>query len=534
MLKSTILKRTEDKFPRLNADICEGLAVKQSKDIEQYIDEVLRCASVDFPEGLRYTGNYRRATPEEQLREITRLRRGKRLYEIANTDTFLCAYDFEFNGRKLKPRYLQLPYIRRGGIVSIRGSSFTVSPVISDNIFSIGPDEIYMPVTRSKLRFYKLSHAYLCDKAVVSEDVVYSSIYNLRRGETKAKRESTLMHYILAKHGLQYTFEHFFKAHIMVGMGEFDESSHPAEDWVICESRRIRPQQRGFNNYKGTTLQIAVPRPEFTHEVSSAIAGLFYIADHEPDMIKSQHLNNPQFWRRLLVRFIKSTIGPEMKAMEEMDAHIDSVDSYLDDIVKRRLVREGVFVETFYHLLAYLMAAFSKMTTESDPANLSNKYIETIGPLLYDIVYGISNTVFDLVKLTGDRLTEKRIDQAFYKHLQSDLITRINNGHGEINTLESATDCFPYSITRNAVLQSKARERKSSSLGKEMKNPSYALHASQALVNTYLFITKSSPSARDTINPFLELDKDYRVVVPESDKEYLLKLQSQLEIKAST
>lgn len=64
-------------------------------------------------------------------------------------------------------------------------------------------------------------------------------------------------------------------------------------------------------------------------------------------MVVPSYMDNILFWRRLLSRFIKSEVGLEAKAMEEMDAHFDSLNSYIDDLVMLRLQRRIFLVEIF-------------------------------------------------------------------------------------------------------------------------------------------------------------------------------------------
>ena len=534
MIGGKLLKRCMDSQPRLNPDLCEGLAFKQSDRIERYVDEVLHCASASFPPGLRYCG-YRPATPEEQLRELTRLKRGKRQHEIAYSDLYHCMYEFEFEGQKLKPRFLQLPYIRRGGLVRVRGSSFVVSPVLADNIFSIEPDRIYMPVTRSKLTFQRVPVRFQADGESVSVDTVYSSIFNIKgkgKGDAVRNRHSLLIHYILCKFGLTEGLQRYFDAEVRVGYDEINVETYSPEEWVICKSRGIRPNAKGYVQYTPSELRIALPRDKWTADIAPAIGGIFYIIDHEPDMVEPSQVDNPMLWRRLLPRFIKAEVSSERKAMEEMEAHIDSVDSYLDDLVRRKLTHEGVPCRDIYDVFAHIIKTFTERTMHCDPADIHNKQLETVRFLMYDVVFSISILLFELVKLTGDRLKLENIERTFDQLFKTNVIQHIN-GHGEVTTLESATDCLPFSVTKTIVPQAKAsnnrmgRPKKSA----EMSSPTFALHASQCTVNTYLFITKSAPSARESINHFLQLDPHDGVVVDPKFRRELEHLQEMISMR---
>lgn len=507
MLGTKLCNRFMNSVPRINPILGIGVAYHQSHRIEKYIREIIDCAKQSFPPGLKFMG-CRRATPEEQIMEITRTRRGRRVFELAPSDVYMCVYQFEFNGEKLKPQYLELPYIRPGGIIKIRGSSHVVSPVLEDNIFSVSSDQIYMPVTRAKLTFKKLDVSYKVDGHITSAAVVYSAIHNISRKKKHSSRVTTLMHYLLGEYGLSETINRYYNVGIVTGEQEINSDTYPEDDWVICSSAGLKPKGRMYGSYIPTMIRIAVPRKDFTPEISNAIGGFYYVVDRMPDVVTVDYLDNRDFWRRLLAYFIKSTVDSEIKAMEEIDVHYDSLYSYIDDLVRMRLTRENVPSDSLFDVLNYVMNNFVNMTMESDPADmLRNKRVDTIRPLMADVVYAISTLTFELRRMQGDRLNLSNINGLFDKRWPQSVIKRIGNGHGEVNTLESATDNFLYSVTKLLVPQPKATFTKRSSKDADMTDPAYALHPTQPLVTTYLFITKSDPSARSAINHFMPINE---------------------------
>lgn len=514
MLGTSLWKKCMASTPRINERLGVGVAYHQCDRIEKYIDEVIRCASQSFPPGLKYLGS-RPVSPEEQIKDITRYYRKKREYELAPSDLYHVAYEFEFNGEKLKTKYLRLPYIRPGGLIRIRGSSFVVSPVLEDNIFSITDDQIFMPVTRAKLTFKKVDVSFKVNGAIISSSVVYSPIYNIKKDQRHSARVSLLMHYILGQYGLSEAMSRFYNTKVVVGESEITEKDYPSSDWVICASHGIKPKGRGYTHYIPSTLRIAVPKDKFTPNVSSAIAAIFYIADREPDMVVPSYMDNILFWRRLLSRFIKSEVGLEAKAMEEMDAHFDSLNSYIDDLVMLRLQRENIPCGNIYEVLVHVMNTFAERTMGCKPADMiHNKRIDVVRPLLADIVYRISTLTFELVKMQGDRLNMSNISGVFDKGFPTNDIQNINKQHGEVNTLESATDCLLYSVTKNLVPQSKATFTKKGSRDSEMTDPAFALDSSQCVASTYLFITKSDPSARSAINHLMNVGENGEIIYP--------------------
>jgi hypothetical protein len=253
--------------------------------------------------------------------------------------------------------------------------------------------------------------------------------------------------------------------------------------------------------------------------------------DFEPDVVTPEYVDSPYLWRRIMPRFIKREVGPERKAMEEMEAHMESVDSYLDDLVRRRLTREGVDCATAYDLFAFMIKKFTQMTTRCDPADVSNKQLETVRFLMFDVVAGISMLLFDLVKKTGDRLNIESIERSFDQLFPSRVIRRINRRHGEVTTLESATDCFLFGVTKTVVPQQKAVTAQSrNKKHTEITDPAYRLHSSMCMVNAYNMITKSAPSARESINHFLQLGPHGEVIMEDAYADELANLDEMLSV----
>ena len=520
-IRTRALNKCFDSSPRINPVLANGLVEHQSKGIERYIDEIIRSASHSFPPGLKYV-DCRRATPEEQFRELTRLRRSKRIHELAASDLYHCKYRFEFNGIELKPRYIQLPYIRRGGLIRIRNASFVVSPVLADNVFSVERDQIYMPVSRSKLTFNRWPVTFRANGKLVSVDTVHSPIFNTRKKERHKHKVSLLIHYILARYGLKDGLKKYFGADVVCGYSDINEKDYPANKWVICSSTGVRPNTPGYNHYIPSELKFAIPKKQYNKTMASVMGGIFYIVDHEPDLVVPEQVNGTGMWRRLLARFIKADVGIERKSIEEMNSHIDSVDDYMDDLVRRRLKAEGIPCDTIYSVFAHMLETFSDRTLECDPANMFDKRLESIPFLMYDVVYWIFTLMFELVKLTGERLNTASVERAFDLAFPTNEILKINRMHGEVATLESATDFLPLAVTKTLVPQSKANVIGRGSKGNEMNDPAFALHPSQCAVGTYLFITKSDPSARSAINHFLEIDDVTGAIKPNPAQQVVL------------
>jgi hypothetical protein len=110
-----------DTLPVMNSEVLNGLAEAQTKNLEVYIHDILRCVEESFPKGLKYTG-YDICSPEEMFRESTR--KAARTFELQMSDVFLVKYFLTFNDGvrdvELRPLYIYLPFVGCGGLLKLR------------------------------------------------------------------------------------------------------------------------------------------------------------------------------------------------------------------------------------------------------------------------------------------------------------------------------------------------------------------------------------------------------------------------------
>ena len=109
-MDTDLFEYIQKQLPKHNHDITRGLACQQLEHVEQYIENIIRCAEVGFPPSLRYVGCHR-VTPLEEFNIVTAKRSTKLMYEFSHSDIYLMQYNFEFDGQPMRPRYLFLPFV---------------------------------------------------------------------------------------------------------------------------------------------------------------------------------------------------------------------------------------------------------------------------------------------------------------------------------------------------------------------------------------------------------------------------------------
>lgn len=504
-----VLRKTHARVPKMNASICEGLAVEEMKGCEEYIDRVMSCAAECFPPGLVYTG-YKRVTPRAQFAEMTRPRNNKRSFEVTRSDMYMTRFNFAFEGKALKPRYLMMPYVNRGGIIKIRDSKFVISPTLVDNLFSVEDEKVYMPVTRSKLTFFRHPYYFIANDQTITTDIYWSKLHYSRKDEAAKTKFPQLVNYLFCHHGVTGTFKKYFDTDVVIGnTNTITEEQYPATDWVICQTKGIKPKTRGFTG-DITNVRLAIPIEKFTKTIKSVVASFYHILDNTtylPFMV-DEYMDDVSVWKRALARFIWKDVV-ERQACQQIDGHLRSISHYLDELVLRKFRYEGIEVDNILSLFVYIIENFPRMTIENNVAGTHGKFLSVVPNVMFNAVKMIFNLMFELDRLEGAKLRMDSINRLFDRNFKQIVMMSIPTTNPEVTTLESATDCLVYKTTSQIVTHSKAGSKSKSA---EMNNPAFLLDPEQCTAHSILMISKSSPSARGRIQPFIETDKHGKII----------------------
>lgn len=503
-----------EQMPKFNPVVNDGLAVEHMKWVVRYIDRIWQCAAPGFPEGLVYKGCVP-CTPQEEYAMAPVKRKNKRVFEMARSDVYMVKYLFSFKGVDLPARYLYLPFVRDGGIITLVGSTFAVSPVLADKAISVGVDNIFIPLNRDRLTFRRMVHHFIADGERSTAFVVYSNVYHAKasRRASAVNRiytdmNATPVHYMFCKYGVTETFAKFANASVAVGTDDINEDAYPKSDWVICKSVGLKPRTMKTKYYNGSDVRIAINREAYNKTTESMIAAFFYLVDHFPHRIKPEFVDNLDLWRVLLGRIAIALDVSEGKLLNGIELHLDSLDNYIDGMAMEWLREDGVEVKDIYELFMYIVENMSEMLTNYG-ATVSSMYDKRLTVLRYallDIIKAIFNFLFSMKSGTKKEITQKEVVSAMTRHLKPRLIVRMNRNHGEVSSISSPGDNKIFKITSNVVLQSNASGGKNH--GGSNIDASKYLHASIAEVGSFCNLPKSCPTGMSRINPNVRLLED--------------------------
>lgn len=513
-----LMDKVRSDTPKINPDIANGLATKHMPFVEKYLDDVFRAVGKDFPEGLTYAG-YQRCNPMEEYIFATNKRSNKRTYDTARSDIYLVKYFFKFNGEMLPYRYIYLPFVNEGSFINISGSRFTISPVISDKVISLGLSNVFVRLLRDKLTFERMPHNVVFNGNRETVQVIWSLIYhkpqNMKNIKPLIKANCSLVHYLLCKYGFTEMFRKYGKCTPVVGGNEINAENYPPDKWVICESACIRPKSVRDPSYMPPDVKVAFKIEEFSQTAKYLIAGFFYIADHFPARISKNYLDNSRLWIILMGHILFSGLIGEGKLFNDVSEHFSSLDEYIDTIMHEKLKEIGHPCENIYDLFAIIITNFNDWIIKAKD-EISSMYGKELN-ILYFVLMGITSSIlklhFKLKKAASKRpLTEKDISSTMQQILKPGTIYSINTQHNGVSTVSYSGDNKYFEITANLVPQKSSNKQASSSNRASVNDPSKRLHVSVAEVGGYLNMTKSEPSGRNQINPHTKLDERANII----------------------
>lgn len=503
-----LFELVDKQIPHFNPKIINGLATEEMRMAEKYIEQILKTATAELAPELIFK-KLERCTPKEEYNEIVRRVGARNTIEHARSDMYMVRALFELNGEPLPPRYLFLPFVRRGGLITIRGSEFAVSPVMADKAISVGHNYIFIPMAWDRMNFYRIPQYFYANGQQEVVDVVWSKIhhYKLKARRTNSKMDvrahTVLPHYLFAKYGLTRVFSEMVNTQVVVGSSlEITSERYPPDEWVVCQSTSFKPRSLKVKNYVGPDVRLAIPKADWTPSVASLVAGFFYVADYFPDRVTPDEVDEPRLWRILLGYMIFGPGHSEGKLAEDINVHMGSLDNYIETQTRKRLEDVGVFVEDLYQLFMHLIDNFDQYISQST-TNLSSSFgkrLMTLPYALSDLTWAIHRFMFTATSQRKRKpLTKDDLNKILNKTLKTNTAFKMNKQHKEVNPVAVPGDNLYFKVTSHVVLQE--------SSGSSMKarpstdDPSKVLHVSVAVAGSYNTMGKAEPTGRAKLNP---------------------------------
>lgn len=509
---------------KVNPSVMNGLATLYMKKSEEYIYKVFLSASKSFPPGLTFIG-FERCTPEEEYAEITKVKNNKRIFDLARSDLYLVKYKFAYNGVPLPDRYIYLPYVNAGGILSLGGAQYHITPVLSDKVISPGFDSIFVRLLRDKIIFKRCYHTLIIDGTRETTHVIWSQIYRKPRENKKVpittRSLTSVAHYLFAKYGFTETFAKYAGFVPTVGTDDITVEKYPKDNWIICESAYegsvMRPKTYIGEFYEPTKIKLAIPRDKWTPITKALVTGFYYVADHFPEIIRANYLDKKEEWMVLLGHILFSGLYGKNKLYTNIQEHFVSLDDYVDTIVIEKLKENNHHIDNFYDLLSLILSNFNTMVLDSENSTLSmyGKSLEVLYYVLYDITAGIFKVNFKLSKLVLKKpLNETDITETFNKFMKMGAVFGLSSGKIITESVSYSGDHLYPKITSKITEQESLPGGTRGKSKRLMVGEDKHVDISMVEAGSILFLSKSNPTPTNHINPFVILDLATGTILP--------------------
>ena len=517
-----LTRQIKKQMPEMNDRVCSGIANEHIKWATEFIDAQWRNALAPLEAmGLTYHGGVRCPLNECLENSSSRSSKGKRYLELEKTDMFLMKYFLKLHGEELPPVYLYVPYTRPGGLTTIKGSVFTLSPVLIDRAISVGEDQIFVNVAKDRFSFRRTMHYILQDNERLAEYVVWANIHHVKRSArgrgtgpySHVQMDATPVLYLLCKLGLKGTMEKYGTKNYAVGT-EFPEDKYPRNEWSIFSSTQTCPPSfkgniRVRSAYIPTNIKVAVKTKDVNPRIISLLTGLFYIIDHFPDRCEVEYMDDLDHWRLILGHNTFNTNTIESRLLQDIDSHINSLDNYIDGMVKKDLHKGGVPVEDLYDLFVYMLDHLPLLISQG-AGNINTLYGKQLVVLPY-VLRSVIEMIFTfsfLLRPGSQRELVYKDVVKIMRSLKPTIARKMNSGNAAVSSTSSSCDNMLFRITTTMIQQNNSATVGRRSRKISHNDASALLNASLAEAASWNQLPKSSPTGYERINPYVLIDED--------------------------
>lgn len=511
----------DNSTPKFTKQVVDGNAKEQLESMPAYLDSIFRSSlkSLSPKVNLKYLG-WRKCTPEEEFQKMVLTDNTKSQYDIASSDIYLTEYTFEFEGRQFS-RYIYLPYANDANLIHISGTKYHIVPVLSDTVISPSHKELFVRLLKNKLIFKSHLRNFIKDGRKEPAHVVYTNIIENNKGtkEPADKMLTSLAVYILGKYGFKEAIRKYANRDDVIVTDQ--DVTNLRDMYHVYESTKSKPKQLRGLGYLGHNLKILVPKDNPpTLFLENFIYGIIYTMDILPEdavdcvnVINNGKLNDEiLFWRLTLGKISYKATTSIMTMRDNIQEHYDTLEGYMDNLIQDKLAEKGVEIDNFFSLLALILGNFNTWLINSKEFNsdLSNRYIDVLYYLAYDIILGFNKVIIGINKRASkkDTVSLEEIQKLFGLELTSKKIFGLVKSSATNITMmlaDSVGDIKYPKITSTLEDQSRGNGVRRGSKT-QFPESTKTIKGQDLVLGSLLFLSKVAPSPRFKVNMFFNYD----------------------------
>ena len=503
----TITNFIRDNTPRYDEYLLRGFMNEQIAGAAEFVSTMFGEAVRLFCGVITYNG-YRVFSPERRAEYELNAKDG---CKVTTSDLLLVEYLFVYDDKEYSvPLYI--PFLRND-VILIEDTNYVLQRSIREQAFSRNANGVTIKVIRQPIPFYYNTTYRLesvSDDWMSNEFVPTTSIHRKQRTNKRKMPNETIIHYLLCKFGLVTTLARF-------GLTKEDcqfvsTISNDREEYRYFSARHAKNKQTIDLFLKISKEKLAQPN------ISKLIASILYTVSNvafQRHNVDALYEPSGAVFRIMLGRIIHGNGVSEIQGKKKVEAHIISVDTYLDPITKNRLSSYGIVVSDIYDLLQYVFVEIEKLSRVSH-TDLYTTRIDYLEELLVDTIvrgvylrwYDVINRLGGVAEIGSKKFNDKEI-RLILKKIPDTLITRLSDSR--------VVQKSPPAYGDNALvgrLISKMRQSGLSASGNIINSPDHKLHTSQVVVESLNSYSKTNPGAAGSINPYLSITNNGSIKRP--------------------
>ena len=534
-----VIKNRVNKGKAVNHDVLDGLSTKTIPFLPEYLHQIIT-ATVNDRIPLEYLG-YTILDPIESFwtqfnnKGLKIIPPNKNKIDITDNTLYKVKYSFKY-GDEIIDRIIMLPYVRRGGILTLSGAQYYIAPVLTEYVISSSGNDVFARLIKDKITYRRLDKGVIVDGVKEVVGITVTKPYRVNKSTNKNVPISLLM---FVKYGFYGVFEKYMgltKDDIKIVIDK-EISEEEKKEYVVIESTGKKPRKLNDADYIPHGIKILVKRDKLTPTVKKIVASLITTFDYINifsrnilSAIEEGPKTEEKFWKVILGKMIYNNKSYTLdKILSDMNEFMKNLDNYIDDITKQKLKEIGIKVENYYDLLFWVIDNFEKMTLEGidRSADISNRYIDINYYIAYDLIHGLNLAIYGLIKEFSKKtnVTVKDINKIFDTHWSTRKIYSLVKGGTNIamNPVDYSGDNYYFKITSALVDQNQGQGVKKSKDNNFPKS-TRKIHGEDPYIGSILHITKKAPSPRFKINPFVKIDEGGKFIFDKKEKEAIKKL----------
>lgn len=543
----------KDSTPPMNSSVINGLAVTHLPHAMRYVEGIVRNIFNGLIPGLKFERMIK-CSPEEELRKEQRRKNEKLVIDIARSDLYVVGLDFSYvdptkidamTGKPdlkrypLQRKYLFLPFVGPAGSITLSGSRFFISPVLSDIVLSFERESVFVRLLRDKFSVKRLEHTIYVNNRITTASVIWSEIYHLTKEREKEKTSKThcaLMLYLLCQFGLKETLKRYGKSECLVGdASTVNPSTCPSDQWTVFQSSRAL-KRRGFKGKQTyVDFRVAIPNGSVTPFITTMIGSLFYLLDSYPERFeKIEWLESREKWMLIMGYIYFGENQHRGVLLTDVQEHFKSIDEYLDPIILDKLQSVGIIVDNTYDFLALIIERFGEWMIGT--ANKINSLYDKELSILYDTLLPVTTSIFNCyyklkssAKSNLKGLSVRDIEKIMDTTIRSRAIFGIVKTQNGLSSMSYSGSNKIVKITSVMNPQKRSGGAGNADDAGQLRDPEKRLHVSFVDVGNYSNLTGKNPIGSQRINPYIELDSNGKVLRSKETREALDRTQEMIK-----